>query len=124
MIERRIDIGLCGARTMSEYTAQMIEQANKSKSTKRYRKVFVMEILDVERWNEVQNQRVVGLSEKLLDDKPHFISQAVASPTMTKTMVRDIEYLETGETNHCGWGFTEMMLFDVENQEVVWHRKA
>lgn len=104
---------------MSEYTAQMIEQANKSKSTKQYRKVFVMEILDAERWNVVKNQSTDDKS-----DDPQFISQAVASTTMTKTMVRDIEYLETGETNWCGWGFTEMMLFDVENQEVVWHRKA
>ena len=98
----------------------MIKQANKSKSTKRYRKVYVFEILDTARWNEIKS-RYNSHNES---DDPSITSQAVSSPNMTKTMMRDIESLETGWVNYNGWGITELMLFDVENQEVVWHRKA
>jgi hypothetical protein len=89
----------------------MIKQAMKSKSKKQFRVVGVMVIADREAFNSAN-------SDGEETDKQVVFSQAIASLS-SKTIQDTITFMNSNTTTWWGYRTTEMMVYDVVNQEVV-----
>lgn len=102
---------------MSQHLSALIAHAQKSKSKKNFRLAGTWIVLDAEK----------AEARGLEPDHFQTVSQAY-SKMFTKSMMEQINWMKTNtwngtpyRSNHAGLGYGEIIVYDMESGEVVFH---